>query len=359
MPLLLKPSLVIGDIELNRMQKLQKEDLWDVLSGMIKEYGLYKNTNTGLTVWQVSKASDNSITIKAGHGIVQDEDGNPVIIRLKNDTTLNVPATYKILVKHKKHNYEQGTVTLTNSSKIISGVNTEFLSVIGPDRQLIVNGIAYPVELVSSNTSLQLYSAYTGATSTGNQYSVGGKFATIPETVNDRLIYEHDGVEVLITTAAKGDYEYWLAEVSVVSTVISTVTDKRDLNLMSFDVQNTMEIVIPHTWTISGDAAVATGDIDYLNPFFISAPSGQTVSLIALSCKTNSGNCNFKMIKIIEGAQSDIAGFTNIEASTAINTINPDDYNLDNFALIKPIINTSNSGKNLVITGFFKYKIGS
>lgn len=48
-------------------------------------------------------------------------------------------------------------------------------------------------------------------------------------------------------------------------------------------------IRIPHTFTISGPVGVLTGDTNYLPPFFVPVPTGQTVKFVGTRYRINSG----------------------------------------------------------------------
>lgn len=46
---------------------------------------------------------------------------------------------------------------------------------------------------------------------------------------------------------------------------------------------------LPHTWAISGEIKVPSGDTDYILPFFVPIPSGQTVTVRGARYRINSG----------------------------------------------------------------------
>lgn len=65
-----------------------------------------------------------------------------------------------------------GTVTLTNGSKTVTGVGTAWLTTVKPSGMFFANGGPYEVDTVTSNTTLQLVTPYTGATVSGGVYAI-------------------------------------------------------------------------------------------------------------------------------------------------------------------------------------------
>jgi len=55
-----------------------------------------------------------------------------------------------------------GTIAVTNSSQIITGTNTSFISQLSVDDQIVIRGMTYQVVKISSNTRLTIQPAYRG-----------------------------------------------------------------------------------------------------------------------------------------------------------------------------------------------------
>ncbi len=111
---------------------------------------------------------------------------------------------------------------------------------------------------------------------------------------------------------------------------------------------------IPHTWAIGGEIAVASGDDDFINPFFISLATGQTATVVGARYKINSGtNCNVK----IQKNGSDLTGFTNIGVTTtAANTSGSQSVTTDDMLTL--VVNSiSGTPKNLSFTLFVEYSV--
>ncbi|HEX2868747.1 MAG TPA: hypothetical protein VHO03_17025 [Ignavibacteriales bacterium] len=233
-------NLKLGSLEFTRMQDLQNENAWALFDVLIKTYGLIV-TMTGETTygteWQALKDITGGLKIKAGRAIVKSDHPRP--ISLLQDVVLSKPAldgTYTAVISYQEKNTEEGTVSLTQGSATVTGTGTKFKSVLGPGRRIIVEGAAYTVLTVESDTSLTLESAYTGTSLTGKAFSTGGWFyGTAPASVDDNCIYFYDDYKLEIKASAL-EGEYKIAEVTVSGGEIITVTDKRTDNI--FTVQS-------------------------------------------------------------------------------------------------------------------------
>ena len=107
-----------------------------------------------------------------------------------------------------------------------------------------------------------------------------------------------------------------------------------------------------HTWAISGEISVASGDDDFLNPFFVSLATGQTMKVVKVRYKINSGtNCNIKLQK--NGV--DLTGFTNITVTTSEAETDPTDQALADDDKLALIVNSvSGTPTNLSFTVFIE-----
>ena len=104
-----------------------------------------------------------------------------------------------------------------------------------------------------------------------------------------------------------------------------------------------------HTFIVSGEVYVASGDTDYICPLFISVASGRTVKLAKARHRINSGtSVNVKLQK----NGSDITGFTNLTVGTATTTTDPADVTLADNDMIALIVNSlgGSTQKNMSFT---------
>lgn len=114
-------------------------------------------------------------------------------------------------------------------------------------------------------------------------------------------------------------------------------------------------ITVPVTFTVAGPVAVAVGDVDYINGFFVPVPSGQTAKLVAARYRINSGtSVQFD----IEVNGSDATGFANLTASTTSTTTDPADVTLANNDYVTITVDSvTGSPKNLSVTLWIAYTL--
>lgn len=355
-----RANLKHGALEFNRLQELIRNEYWDIINRLTYTYGLIINQTTGADVWKVTQTGNNAILINAGKGIVLDANGKPRTIELTaNYAITNIPAVdgaYKVLVKHALHNLEKGTITLTNSSLTVTGSGTEFTKIFGANRKLIVGSNIYNIQSVTNDTTLVLASAYTGVTTSGLQFSVGGWFVSEPALISDKLIYEQDGLEFIVKTGTKNSNEYWLAELTVSGGVITQVTDKRDQNYFILHRSYAYTIRVPHTYTIPGVVNLPVGDTDYVCPFFIKFLAGQSAKFSMAMHRINSGD---PITVKLQKNGVDITGFTGISVSTTTTVTDPTDVALADGDMLQLVVTAvgATPAKNLTFTLFIEYTV--
>jgi len=110
-----------------------------------------------------------------------------------------------------------------------------------------------------------------------------------------------------------------------------------------------------HTWAIPGPIAVASGDTDFIVPFFVSFDATtQAVKLASARHRINSGtSATVKLQK--NGA--DVTGFTAISVTPTSTTTDPTDVSLadgDRIALVVTAV--SGSPINMTFTVFLQYE---
>ncbi|EDK72231.1 hypothetical protein TM7_0656 [candidate division TM7 genomosp. GTL1] len=106
------------------------------------------------------------------------------------------------------------------------------------------------------------------------------------------------------------------------------------------------------TWTIGGFVNVAQGDIDYINPIFVSVTAGQAVKLVSVRHRINSGTS--ATVKL-QNNGADITGFTGISVTTTATTTDPADATLADGDMLQLVVTaTSGSPQNMSFSLFFE-----
>jgi hypothetical protein len=130
-------------------------------------------------------------------------------------------------------------------------------------------------------------------------------------------------------------------------------------NLIVTGTNNTLTLPktfrIGHTWGISGAVNVASGDNDFISPFFYVKASNQSSTIIGCVYKINSGTSVTAKIQIND---ADVTGLTNISITPTTNyTISSSGTlsNMDKIALIVTAV--SGSPKNLTFTLFLDHTV--
>ena len=108
-----------------------------------------------------------------------------------------------------------------------------------------------------------------------------------------------------------------------------------------------------HSWTIGGTLAVASGDTNFIPPFFVTNATGQTVSLARCVHKINSGTSATVDVEV-NGTPA--TGFGSISVTTSKTVTNPADVELadgDEVALVVTAVD--GSPKNMTFTVVLKH----
>lgn len=79
------------------------------------------------------------------------------------------------------------------------------------------------------------------------------------------------------------------------------------------------------TWIVGGYVNIPQGDIDFINPIFVSVAAGQTLKLVACKYKINSGTS--ATVKLQRNGV-DVTGFTGLSVTTTAATSDPADVTL-------------------------------
>ena len=106
------------------------------------------------------------------------------------------------------------------------------------------------------------------------------------------------------------------------------------------------------TWTIGGYINVPVGDIDYINPLFVSVAAGQTLKLVACRHRINAGTS--ATVKLQRNG-SDITGFTGLSVTTVSTTTDPADVTLSDGDMLQLIVTAiSGTPQNMSFSLFFE-----
>lgn len=112
---------------------------------------------------------------------------------------------------------------------------------------------------------------------------------------------------------------------------------------------------VPHTWAIAGLIAVPAGDTDFICPFYVPVPSGQTAALVGCRYSINSGTS--ATVKLQKNGV-DATGFTAISVTTTPTTTDPANVALadgDALALVVTAVNTAPT--NMSFTVWIEYTV--
>jgi hypothetical protein len=115
---------------------------------------------------------------------------------------------------------------------------------------------------------------------------------------------------------------------------------------------------IPHTFTISGDVRVASGDVDYMPPFFVPVPTSQTVKAAIARHRINSGTSATVTLRrrTTGGTATDIAA--NVSVTTTTSTTDFADFSLNSDESLELVVTAvSGAPKNLTFTVYLDYTI--
>ena len=228
-----RPQLRAGSLELNRFQELMFKNVRELTEPLIDSYGLFitKDFNGNKSNdWLVEAVNNRTIKVNKGKAFIKDVNNEIAFIKLEEDYAIEMPLTdgiYKISLRHKYTNNEKGKVTVYNNTNTVYGTDTEFTKVFALNRRIYLNGEAYIVTDVISDTELVLASNYTGLDLINAQYQVGGYFSEYPYETENNYIYEHDGFEIIVTTQSLQTNDIYLADVTITNGWVVNIVDKR------------------------------------------------------------------------------------------------------------------------------------
>lgn len=109
---------------------------------------------------------------------------------------------------------------------------------------------------------------------------------------------------------------------------------------------------IPHTWAITGNVNVASGDVDFIVPFFVPVPAGQAVAIRSARYVINSGTS--ATVKLQKNGV-DVAGLTGISVTTTAATTTQAASLANNDKLALVVTAVSGTPKNMTFTVYLDY----
>lgn len=108
-----------------------------------------------------------------------------------------------------------------------------------------------------------------------------------------------------------------------------------------------------HTFVVSGEVLVPSGDLDFLNPIFAPVAPGRTCKLVAARHKINSGTSATVKLQI-NGV--DVAGFSSMSVTTTATTTDPTDIMLADGDRINLVVTAvSGAPKNLSFSLYLEH----
>lgn len=114
---------------------------------------------------------------------------------------------------------------------------------------------------------------------------------------------------------------------------------------------------IPHTWAIPGLICVPSGEYDYIVPFFVSLPTGQTAKLAKARYVIHGAGASPSATVKLQKNGADITGFTSVSVTTTAASTDPADVDLaDNDLLALVVTAVSGTPWNLTFTILIDYK---
>lgn len=193
----------------------------------------------------------------------------------------------------------------------------------------------------------------------------GGDNDVWGEVLNDFLSVEHssDG-----TLKRGGDIDSALAKATSAENAANTAQStanakytKPASGIPASDLAASVQAALTktyrftQTWTIGGYVNVPVGDIDYINPIFVSVASGQTLKLVACRYRINNGTS--ATVKL-QCNGSDVTGFTGISVTTTTSATDPADFTLADGDMLQLVVTgISGSPQNLSFSAVFEVTV--
>lgn len=198
------PNLFLEVAELTKFQEFLKTEYKQLISPLIKSYGVLENEDGNY--FKINKVDSSTFSINPGVAINSDLD-LIVLKELKNISVSDNGLKKYVFIKRAVSNIEDGTVSVT-ADGVLTGVGTKFTSVLRgqpnfPTKVKLYsnnNTAEYEVVSVTSDTSAIISGNFT--IESGMKYGVIGTFTPgfVP-LENNKQIYEYDSCNVFIVEA--------------------------------------------------------------------------------------------------------------------------------------------------------------
>ena len=218
---------------------LRSAALSNIFERLIAQYGIclgVPNENDG----SCAIIDVHTISVNKFDAIVKDSDGMIKGMHIASNQSVDLTGyadgTWKLLAQVKAVYLEEGTITLTNGSKNIVGIDTKFTAQLNGKMNLVIlnsaegnNGV-YEIESITNDTTGVLKDTFTGTTESGLTFSAGGVFpdpSIYPATTVGYRCYEMEDYEFVITKSASASNQIYLCDIAISGGFIAGVTDER------------------------------------------------------------------------------------------------------------------------------------
>lgn len=218
-----------------------------------------------------------------------------------------------------------GTVSVTQNSKTVTGSGTSFTTGLAPGQSLLIAGVEYKINSITSDTSLELLSEYAATTASGLTVTANEQPAYIPEADLDKVFGISVAEAQQTTNISKGiNTPGWVKYVTY--TDAQGQTRHKAETLVSFGA-------------ITGDADSTTfPDVPVITisvqPANASVTEPDTATFSVTASATNSGVLSYQWQKQESGAGewTNLTGATSSSYTTGATTVLAD--NTDKYRVI-------------------------
>lgn len=233
----------------------------------------------------------------------------------------------------------------TGDIAVRTDINTTFI-LQGSDPTILAN---WTVLLVPGSGG-----TVTSVAISGSEFSIGGS----PITSSGTITLSLGANAVTLAKIQQFPTGIILGRSSVGIGNAETITIGSGLSLSGGVLASTATaftgVTIPHTFTIGGDIAVASGDTNFICPFYIPVPTGKEVIFLGARHSINSGtSVNISIRKNL----TPFASYSSVNVTTTPTTTAPATGTVANDDRIDILVNSvSGSPKNLSVTLYFRYE---
>jgi hypothetical protein len=211
-----------------------EENFSNLVQGIMTPGLLIKKLSSGVLSSDFLVSGNGPLNINAGY-LTYNDNGKIRIVKF-DATVLSVDAisypngNYYVCIKPKSTNYEKGTLSFTNGSDIVSSTIKNVFKYLRPGGSIIIenadsiygNGGNYPI-ISTSVDSVRLATPFNGTSESGLKWKIGAEFPDghNVDSNNERLAYEYDGYDLVISSSPVGYELCYLRMSSGVATILS------------------------------------------------------------------------------------------------------------------------------------------